>query len=225
MKTALIVGASRGIGLEFVRQYRDDGWRVIGTARSQDGLAALRELGAEALRLDVTRLESIAGLSWQLDGEELDVAVYNAGVRVERTKGLSPITREDFDRLFHTNVLGAMQAAPLILPFVEAAGGTFGFLSSKMGSLGLMEANNSWLYRASKAGLNAVVKAVSLEAQRAACVALHPGWVRTDMGGPEADIDVDVSVQGLRDVLARAAREREACNGGFFNYDGSAFPW
>ncbi|MCE4060949.1 SDR family oxidoreductase [Pandoraea sputorum] len=225
MKTALIIGASRGIGMEFVRQYRDDGWRVFATARNEDGLAALRELDAEALKLDVTRVESLSGLSWQLDGVELDVAVYNAGVNSERTTGLAPITKDEFDRVFHTNVLGAMQVAPLVLPFVEAAGGSFGFLSSRMGSVELMESNGSWLYRASKAAVNSVVKAVSLEAQRATCVAMHPGWVRTDMGGENADIDVETSVAGMRRVLARAPGERATHNGGFYNYDGTPFPW
>ncbi|VVE60298.1 short-chain dehydrogenase [Pandoraea anapnoica] len=225
MKTALIIGASRGIGMEFVRQYREDGWRVFATARNEDGLAALRALDAEALKLDVTRVESLSGLSWQLDGVELDVAVYNAGVNSERTTGLAPITKDEFDRVFHTNVLGAMQVAPLVLPFVEAAGGSFGFLSSRMGSVELMESNGSWLYRASKAAVNSVVKAVSLEAQRATCVAMHPGWVRTDMGGENADIDVETSVAGMRRVLARAPGERATHNGGFYNYDGTPFPW
>jgi NAD(P)-dependent dehydrogenase (short-subunit alcohol dehydrogenase family) len=225
MKTALILGASRGIGMEFVRQYRDDGWRVIATARDENGLAALRELGAEPLKLDVTRIESVSGLPWQLDGETLDVAVYNAGVNSVRTTGLAPVTQAEFDRVFHTNVLGAMQAAPLVLPFVEAAGGTFGFLSSRMGSIALMESNGSWLYRASKAAINSVVKATSLEARRATCVAMHPGWVRTDMGGTNADIDVQTSVAGMRRVLARAPGERATHNGGFFNYDGSALAW
>ncbi len=225
MKTALIIGASRGIGMEFVRQYREDGWRVFATARDENGLSALRELGAEPIKLDVTRVESLSGLSWQLDGVELDVAVYNAGVNSERTTGLAPITKEAFDRVFHTNVLGAMQTAPLVLPFVEAAGGTFGFLSSRMGSIALMDSNGSWLYRASKAAVNSVVKAVSLEAQRATCVAMHPGWVRTDMGGENADIDVQTSVAGMRRVLARAPGERATHNGGFFNYDGNALTW
>lgn len=225
MKTALIIGASRGIGMEFVRQYREDGWRVFATARSDDALAALRDLGAEALKLDVTRVESLSGLSWQLDGVSLDVAIYNAGVNSERTTGLASITKEEFDRVFHTNVLGAMQVAPLVLPFVEDAGGTFGFLSSRMGSVALMESNGSWLYRASKAAVNSVVKAVSLEAQRATCVAMHPGWVRTDMGGENADIDVQTSVAGMRDVLARAPGERATHNGGFYNYDGNALTW
>lgn len=225
MKTALIIGASRGIGMEFVRQYREDGWRVFATARNEDGLAALRALDAEALKLDVTRVESLSGLSWQLDGVELDVAIYNAGVNSERTTGLAPITKDEFDRVFHTNVLGAMQVAPLVLPFVEAAGGSFGFLSSRMGSVELMDSNGSWLYRASKAAVNSVVKAVSLEARRATCVAMHPGWVRTDMGGENADIDVETSVAGMRRVLARAPGERATHNGGFYNYDGTPFPW
>ncbi|VVE64331.1 short chain dehydrogenase [Pandoraea captiosa] len=225
MKTALIIGASRGIGLEFVRQYREDGWRVFASARSDDALAALREVGAEALKLDVTRVESLSGLSWQLDGVELDVAVYNAGVNSVRTTGLAPITQPEFDRVFHTNVLGAMQVAPLVLPFVEAAGGAFGFLSSRMGSVALMDSNGSWLYRASKAAVNSVVKAVSLEAQRATCVAMHPGWVRTDMGGENADIDVHTSVAGMRSVLARASGERATYNGAFYNYDGNALTW
>ncbi|MCI3207536.1 MULTISPECIES: SDR family oxidoreductase [Pandoraea] len=225
MKTALIIGASRGIGMEFVRQYREDGWQVFATARSDDALAALRELGAQALKLDVSRVESLSGLSWQLDGVELDVAIYNAGVNSERTTGLAPITQAEFDRVFHTNVLGAMQVAPLVLPFVEAAGGAFGFLSSRMGSVALMESNGSWLYRASKAAVNSVVKAVSLEAQRATCVAMHPGWVRTDMGGENADIDVQTSVTGMRRVLARAPGQRATHNGGFYNYDGNALTW
>jgi NAD(P)-dependent dehydrogenase (short-subunit alcohol dehydrogenase family) len=225
MKTALILGASRGIGMEFVRQYREDGWRVIATARNENGLAALRELGAEPLKLDVTRIDSVSGLPWQLDGVALDVAVYNAGVNAERTTGLAPVSTEEFDRVFHTNVLGAMHTAPLVLPFVEAAGGTFGFLSSRMGSMALMDSNGSWLYRASKAAVNAVVKATSLEAQRATCVAMHPGWVRTDMGGDNADIDVHTSVAGMRRVFARAPGERATHNGGFYNYDGNALAW
>lgn len=225
MKTALIIGASRGIGLEFVRQYREDGWRVIGTARNDEGLAALRDLGAQPLKLDVTRIESVAGLTWQLDGEALDVAIYNAGVNSERTTGLAPITREEFDGVFHTNVLGAMQVAPLVLPVVEEAKGSCGFLSSRMGSVALMDSNGSWLYRASKAAVNSVGKAASLEAQQATCVAMHPGWVRTDMGGENADIDVQTSVAGMRRVLARAPGEHAAHNGGFFNYDGNALTW
>ncbi len=80
MPTALILGASRGIGLEFVRQYRAAGWTVFATFRGEDDRVRLRDLGAQTLKLDVRRVEDVAGISWQLDGERLDVAVVNAGV-------------------------------------------------------------------------------------------------------------------------------------------------
>ena len=95
MPTVLVVGASRGIGLEFVRQYRGDGWRVIATARREEDVAALRALGAEAHLLDVTDPGAVAGLGWKLDGETLDVAVYNAGVMSPRTQGAQPVTPHD----------------------------------------------------------------------------------------------------------------------------------
>lgn len=222
MRTALVIGASRGIGFEFVRQYRADGWRVIATARGEAALAALAELGAETIPLDVADAASVATLGWRLDGEALDVAIYNAGVNSERTPGLAIIDTAEFDRVMHTNVLGAMHVAPLVLPLVEPTGGSFGFLSSRMGSISLMDTPRSWLYRTSKAALNMVVKAVSLEARRATCVALHPGVVRTDMGGANADIGVETSVAGLRKLLDAPARER---NGRFYNYDGAELSW
>ncbi|WP_019450286.1 SDR family oxidoreductase [Cupriavidus sp. BIS7] len=226
MPTALVLGASRGLGLEFVRQYRADGWRVIAAARSDEGVAALKALGAEAHKLDVTDAAALAGLGWKLDGETIDVAIYNAGVIGPRTETAQPVTREDFDAVMHTNVLGPMMAFPLLLPFVEngnhGRGGVLAVLSSRMGSIGTMDSNRSWLYRVSKASVNAALKAVSLEARHAICVALHPGWVQTDMGGPKADITPHQSVAGMRRVLAGVTRHD---NGSFHNYDGTPIPW
>ncbi|MBY4946334.1 SDR family oxidoreductase [Cupriavidus respiraculi] len=226
MPTALILGASRGIGLEFVRQYRADGWRVVAAARSDEGVAALQALGAEAHRADLTDAGQVAGLGWKLDGESFDVAIYNAGVIGPRTEGAQPISREDFDGVMHTNVLGPMMALPLILPFVETGrggkGGVLAVLSSRMGSIGAMESNRSWLYRVSKAAANAALKAVSLDAKHATCIAFHPGWVQTDMGGAGADLTPQQSVAGMRRVLADATRRD---NGTFHNYDGTPLPW
>jgi NAD(P)-dependent dehydrogenase (short-subunit alcohol dehydrogenase family) len=120
MSTILILGASRGIGLEFVRQYRAAGDRVIATARSSDGLQALEALGAQTLKLDVADPASISRLAWSLDAEKLDVAVYVAGVYSTAGAG-EPPTQQDFDRVMHTNVLGAMQAIPQVGPLVAAA--------------------------------------------------------------------------------------------------------
>lgn len=226
MPTALILGASRGIGLEFVRQYRADGWRVIATARSDTGLSALHALGAETHRVDLTDAGEVAGLGWKIDGESLDVAIYNAGVIGPRTEGAQPISVEDFDDVMHANVLGPMMVLPLVLPFVETGrggkGGVLAVLSSRMGSIGTMESNRSWLYRVSKAAVNAALKSVSLDARHAICVALHPGWVRTDMGGSTADLSPQQSVSGMRRVIADATRQD---NGTFRNYDGAVLPW
>ena len=134
MSTVLVIGASRGIGLAFVRQYREAGDRVIATARDDAGLQRLRELGAEALRIDVAQPASISGLAWQLDGEKLDTALYVAGVFPRIDAGVPP-TQEAFDLAMHTNLLGAMQAIPQVAPLVEAANGCFGFISSAMAQL------------------------------------------------------------------------------------------
>ena len=218
----LVIGASRGIGLELVRQYRADGAAVTATARDDAGLERLRALGATALRLDVTDAASASGLAWQVDGARFDVVVINAGVSGTRTTGLQPPDEAEFDHVMRTNVLGPMRMLAQIAETL-APGARVAVLSSSMGSIGLRAAPNSWLYRASKAAVNSVLKDASLAlAGQAVCVAFHPGWVRTDMGGANADIDVTESVAGIRRVIAAL---READNGGFFNYDGQPLAW
>src|SRR5206468_6886049 len=137
-------------GLEFVRQYRAANETVIATARDVDGLAQLGSLGAKALKLDVSDPASISGLGWQLDGEKIDLALYVAGV-MSRGGAKEPPSRDDFDRVLRTNVWGAMQAIPLVAPMVEAAGGRFVFISSRMGSIAEVDSSYSWVYRTSKA--------------------------------------------------------------------------
>jgi NAD(P)-dependent dehydrogenase (short-subunit alcohol dehydrogenase family) len=222
MPTALIIGASRGIGLEFAQQYKAAGWRVIVTARKTEDLAQLSSHGCEALPLDVNNLNDCAGLAWRLDDEKIDVAVLNAGVFGNRTSGLQSPDQQVFDEVMHTNELAAMRLLPLVLPMVENANGKLAVLSSRMGSIGLRENGGAWLYRASKAALNSVMKDASLNAQKATCLAFHPGWVQTDMGGAGAEISVDVSVTGMRQVIAESSR---AQNGQFLSYDGTQLAW
>jgi NAD(P)-dependent dehydrogenase (short-subunit alcohol dehydrogenase family) len=218
----LIVGASRGIGLEFVRQYRADGARVTATARDDAGIARLEALGATALRLDVTEAASTSGLGWQVEGGAFDVAIVNAGVSGDRLPAPQPPSQVDFDAVMHTNVLGPMRVIPQIAD-VLAAGARLAVLSSRMGSIGSRTDGSSWLYRASKAAVNSVLKDASLAlAGKAICISFHPGWVRTDMGGSAAAIDVETSVAGMRRVLAGLAPED---NGAFFNHDGEAIAW
>ena len=222
MKHVLIIGASRGLGLEFVRQYREAGDRVVATARSDGGLETLRQLGAKPLRLDVASVASCAGLAWQIDGEAFDEVVINAGVFGERTDGLVTPAEAVFDQVMHTNVLGPMRLLPQLLDSL-APQARVAMISSVMGSIALRENNHGWLYRASKAALNSVMKDASLAlAGRAICVSLHPGWVRTDMGGAGADIDPATSIAGMRALLARL---QPSDNGGFFNFDGQPLAW
>ena len=220
--TVLIVGASRGIGLELATQYLADGARVFATARDDEALAKLRGLGARVLRLDVTDAASVSGLAWQLDGEAFDTVVVNAGVYGPSTSGLDTPTEADFDRVMHTNVLGPMRVIPQLTDAL-AEGAKLGVISSRMGSMGLRANAGGWLYRASKAAVNSVLKDASIVlAGRVICVALHPGWVRTDMGGEGADLDVAESVRGLRATLAALT---PADNGRFLNYDGQPLEW
>ena len=216
MSTVLIIGASRGIGFELVTQYLEAGDRVIATARSDEGLARLQALGAEALRVDVADSTSVSGLSWQLDGEKLDVALYVAGV-IHRAGATSPPTQHAFDEVMHTNVLGAMQAMPQVLPWVEEAGGVFGVLSSAMSQIGSVPASNAWLYRVSKAALNMAIASARFDYPKARLVALDPGWVQTDMGGGSATFTVEASAGGLRRVLASVTPED---NGRLIHHDG-----
>ena len=219
MANVLVLGASRGIGLEFVRQYREQWDRVIATARGDEGAARLEALGARALKLDVADPASVSGLAWQLDGEKIDVALYVAGVYSTADAG-EPPTRDEFDRLMHTNVLGAMQVIPQVAPLVEAARGKFVFLSSEMGYISGTEDSFGWTYRVSKAALNMAVHSAQAEYPECVMATLSPGWVQTDMGGPGATLTVEQSVAAMRKTIDGLTSRHK---GAFVNYDGRRF--
>ena len=219
---ALIIGASRGIGREFVRQYRADDWAVTGTARDENALAALRELGATPLALDIASAESASRLAWQLDGQAFDVIVHVAGVYGPRTTELDAPTDAEFAQVMAANVLGPMRVLPA-LSDVLAPGAKLAVLSSRMGAIGPRTGHQGWLYRASKTAVNSVVKDVSnVFAGRCICVSVHPGWVRTDMGTDEADLSPEQSVADLRRLIAGLT---PADNGRFLDHDGTPIDW
>ena len=222
MPTVLILGASRGIGREMVRQYREDGWRVIATARKQEDCDALVRLGAEAHPLDVTNADSIAALGWRLDDEKLDTAWLVAGVYGPVHSGFP--TQQEFDSVMHTNVLAAMRLIPIVAPLLSAARGKLAVLSSKMGSIGARHSTEGTLYRASKAALNSVLAdaAITWGPQGVTCLSFHPGWVQTDMGGEGAPLTPEESVRDLRATLATLDKSG---NGAFLDRDGTPIPW
>lgn len=227
-KTVLITGAARGLGLEFTRQYADAGWNVVACCRQPKAAHALSNLDAEVVKLDVTDAREVTALSKRLAATAIDLFVCNAGVAGARNPVLAGTSRADFDAVMHTNVLGPMWLSAALADRIaaggEGRGGKIAYLSSRMGSIAAMANSGSALYRASKAALNAVVKAVALElaARGVVAIALHPGWVRTDMGGAGADIEPETSVAGMRAVIERAgARD----SGRFLDYTGKELPW
>jgi NAD(P)-dependent dehydrogenase (short-subunit alcohol dehydrogenase family) len=224
MPTVLIVGASRGIGREFARQYAADGARVIATYRKAEDAAPLRALGAKPVALDVTDAHGIAHLAASIAAERIDLAVLNAGVFGPKTNGIAAVSRADFDAVMHTNVWGPMLLIAALKPPIVAARGKLVVLSSDMGSISRMSVPYGWLYRASKSALNSVLKAASLELgpHGVVCMAIHPGWVRTDMGGPKSTLEADASVSAMRRVIAAA---NDSHNGKFLNYTGEHFDW
>ncbi|MGZ3159734.1 MAG: SDR family oxidoreductase [Burkholderiaceae bacterium] len=201
MKTALVIGASRGIGSEFVQQLLTDGWKVFATARDEESLAHLKSVGAEPIKLDVAKTASLAELAWQLDDVKVDLALYVAGVFGSNAGAETAPTVADFDKVMHTNVRGAMQLIPTVAPMVEAAHGKFIFISSGMGSIGETKSSSGWTYRVSKAALNMAVRAASFDYPKAIMVAMCPGWVRTAMGGTSATLSPQQSVQGMLQVI------------------------
>ncbi|HYA67054.1 MAG TPA: SDR family oxidoreductase, partial [Burkholderiaceae bacterium] len=206
MSTCLIVGASRGIGRELARQYAADSHRVIATYRKKADGAALAAFCARTIELDLLREGFAAALDQQLGKEALDLAIIVAGVAGPRSTHISAPERADFDAVMRTNVLASMQLIPMLADRLAAHHGKLAVISSKMGSIGSTTGASSWLYRASKAALNCVLKAASTElgGRGIVCMALHPGWVRTDMGGQGADLPVEESVASMRRVIAAA---------------------
>ena len=222
MKTALIIGASRGIGLELVRQLLAEHWTVHATARTDDALTTLKTMGAQPHKLDVTHAESIAALGPQVASVPLDLVVYVAGVVSEYSGANVAPTAAEFDRVMHANVLGAMQCIPLLAPKVEASGGKFVFLTSMMGSIGESDNSMAWLYRVSKAALNMAVYNARFDFPKATLIAIHPGWVQTEMGGPNATVTPKDSVAGMLKVIGGMTLED---TGRFVGFDGKKWAW
>ena len=228
MPTVLITGASRGIGLEFARQYAADGWTVLAGTRNPDTLAAALD-GAPgefaAVRLDVCDPASVAILSERLRGIPIDLLINNAGLYGPRRPPLGGIHYPTWSDVLNTNVLGAMRVTEALVDNLRA--GTekcIVAISSKVGSMTDNTSGGGYIYRSSKAAMNSVFRslAIDLGSEGIRVVILHPGWVRTDMGGPNALIDPPESVAGMRRIIADLTPEE---SGRFFNYDGNAIPW
>lgn len=228
--TALITGANRGLGLELTRQLAEAGWRVHACCRRPEKARTLKELARDSgadvpcHRLDVTDGLQLAAVGRELAEEALDLLVNNAGIFGPRG-GFGRIAYEDWLQVFNVNTLAPMRVAETFAPHLaRAEGAKLINVSSRLGSIAETDRSGAHIYRSSKAALNMVTKCLSIDlAPREIVVAaVHPGWVRTDMGGRDAPVSPEDSVAGVLNVIQRLG---PAESGGFYGHDGEVIPW
>lgn len=224
MTTILVTGANRGIGLEFVRQYGADRAEVIACCRNPAGAGELKALGIEPMELNVADPGSINELAEALKGKPIDILINNAGVYGPKTQSAVETDIDGFMETFRINSLGPLLVTQALRPNILAGKDKkLAVLTSKMGSIS-DSSGGVLAYRSSKAALNMIFHGVakSLARDGVAVVILHPGWVKTDMGGPDAMIGVLESVRGLR---ARIAELQLNASGRFLDYKGREIGW
>jgi NAD(P)-dependent dehydrogenase (short-subunit alcohol dehydrogenase family) len=229
--TMLVTGASRGIGLEFIAQGQVRGWRIFASCRNprEAGDLAALAAGSRGLvtvhQLDVRSPAQIRRLASELAGQPIDILVNNAGVYGPRPQGLRQTDDRAWGEALETNVMGPLHMAEAFADHVAASRRRLIVtLSSRLASIGQNTSGGEYIYRATKAGANAVVRslAVDLAGRGIICVALSPGWVRTDMGGPAAPLSVTESVAGMLRVITTLGRDD---SGRFLVQDGGSMPW
>ncbi len=225
----LVTGANRGIGLEFVKQYAAGDYQVIACCQDLSHAAALNDIASSARgkvsvhALDVSDFSQIERLALALKGQAIDILINNAGVYPQGTLG--SIDYADWDRAFRINAMAPVRMAECFVEHVaNSRERKIVTLSSKMGSIADNGSGGSYSYRTSKVALNMAMKslAIDLKPRGIAVTTLHPGWVRTDMGGPHALITAETSVAGLRQVIDQLSLQNA---GRFIAYDGQEIPW
>ncbi|MGF1757415.1 SDR family oxidoreductase [Photobacterium sagamiensis] len=229
-KTLLITGANRGIGLALVQAYLADGWQVHACCRSPENATELQQLSANYLGLtlhplDVTDHNAISQLSNTLHDTKLDLLINNAGYYGPKGYGFGNTDVAEWRKVFEINTIAPLKIAEAFFPQIKAGmPGVIASISSKVGSMAENTSGGGYIYRSSKAALNSVVKSLSndLLPEGIISVALHPGWVQTEMGGPNALISAPKSAHGLKQIIDNLTPDQ---SGGFFNFDGTPIPW
>jgi len=229
-ETILITGSNRGIGLELVHQYAAQGWQVLACCRRPDQATALNRLADKfpdisLHTLDVTQQGQVQQLAAHLHDRPIDILFNNAGIYGPSDAVFGNTDEARWLECLHINVIAPMKMMEAFLPQVTASKHKLiAAMSSKMGSMADNGSGGSYIYRSSKAALNAVMKSAAIDlAPKGVKVAiLHPGWVQTDMGGPNAETTVAQSVGRMREILGTVTPEN---SGTFFDIDGSVIPW
>lgn len=230
MPSIFVTGSNRGLGLEWVRQYAADGWRVFATCRHPAEAAELKKLSEQYSRLsihrlDVIRAEDIRAIIWEMKGEAIDILLSNAGVYLEKGRPEFGCFRyQEWMQSFEVNTLGGMRIAEALVENVASSKKRLIVaISSHMGSIADMQSPDSYYYRTSKAALNAAMQALShqLRPIGVGVLILHPGGVKTRMGS-SGGITAEASVKAMRQIIDRFTL---ADSGRFIRYDGVELPW
>lgn len=229
--TVLITGANRGIGLQFVHHYLKEGANVIATCRQPSHATQLSQLQKhygeqlQVMPLDVSRSDDIAALAKRLADQPLSLLINNAGIYGPRNAPLSQLSEAEWIAVLQTNSVAPLLVTQALLPhLLRSKQPKVVFITSKMGSMGDNGKGGSYIYRSSKAALNAAVKSLAIDyaSDNLLVALLHPGWVQTDMGGEQAWITTDESVSGMAAIIDSLNAEQ---SGRFYAYDGREIPW
>lgn len=225
----VVTGASRGIGLEMVKQLLQADEQVTALARNTTSAKSLQSLLLEyparfrVLEADVTKDLDLDRAVKVLNGEKVDVLINNAGVYQKGDGSFQSMDPKVVEQTFLVNSLGPMKVTKAFLPLLrKSANPTIANITSLMGSIADNSSGGSVAYRMSKAALNMFTKTLALEFDDAVVLSLHPGWVKTDMGGSHAPIEIAESAKGLLNVIRSSKRE---ASGRFFNFKGDSLPW
>lgn len=223
-QTVLITGANRGIGLELARQYSVAGWDVIGTARKPEAAAELTEMASKVVQLDVTNPSSVERLAQDLEGTPIDMLINNAGIQPLMWK-LAEVDFDDFERALAVNTVGPVRVTQALAPNLRLSEHRRIInITTNLSSIADNTDGGFYGYRESKAALNMFTKSLAAELgpEGFICIVMHPGWVQTDLGGPQAPLQVEESARGIRAVVEGLT---PADNGTFRTWDGDGMAW
>ncbi|RDH42960.1 SDR family oxidoreductase [Zooshikella ganghwensis] len=230
MKTMLITGASRGLGLELVKQYASEHWQVIACCRQPgqaNDLTALAEQypSISIEQVDILQEVDIQCLAEKYKQQPVDLLFMNAGAYGPKGYGFDDISTEEWLNVLHVNSVAPFIFIKYFLKqVIQSELKQIALMSSKMGSIADNGSGGSYIYRSSKAALNAAAKslAIDLAGDNVKVAIIHPGWVKTRMGGPNALIDTQTSIKGIKQLLENLSLEN---TGSFVAYDGQLIPW
>ena len=224
-KKALIVGASRGLGLGLVTALSNEGWHVTATVRAPQRADALRTLdNVQVEQLDIDNQHAIKALHQRLNAEVFDLVFINAGIKGPDDQTPGSASLADIGQLFMTNSVAPINVAQAFVANIRKGDGILAFMSSRLGSVTIPSAPQLALYKASKAALNSLTNTfiTQLGDERPTVLSMHPGVVKTELSGGQGDIDVDTSIRGIVEQLKAYAGK-----GGhhFIDYKGQTIPW